>query len=194
MVYCDTTPLASGLGNITNPPAFVNPAAGDYHLQANSPCINSGNNAYVTLATDLGGNPRITGGTVDQGAYEYQTPASVISYAWLQNNSLPTDGSADYTDPDGDGLNNWQEWKTGTDPNNAASVLKLNSPTGGGTGGIAVTWQSVANIEYLLQRGTNLPGPFSTIQSNLLGQTSTTSYTDTTATNRGPYFYRIDVQ
>jgi hypothetical protein len=39
-------------------------------LQANSPCINAGNNGYVVSATDLDGNPRIVGGTVDVGAYE----------------------------------------------------------------------------------------------------------------------------
>jgi hypothetical protein len=82
--YCDTTPLPSGTGNITNNPAFVNLAGGDYHLQSNSPCINSGNNIYIASAIDFDGNPRIQGGTVDMGAYEYQTPTSIISYAWLQ--------------------------------------------------------------------------------------------------------------
>ena len=43
--FCCTTPLpTSSPGSITNDPAFINAAAGDYHLQSNSPCINSGNN------------------------------------------------------------------------------------------------------------------------------------------------------
>ena len=44
------------------------------------------------------------------------------SYAWLQQFGLPTDGSLDMVDTDGDGLNNWQEWRCGADPTNASSV------------------------------------------------------------------------
>jgi len=71
--YCCTTPLpADGVGNITNAPLFVDDNNGDLHLQTNSPGINAGNNAYVATTTDLDGNPRIAGGTVDMGAYEFQ--------------------------------------------------------------------------------------------------------------------------
>jgi hypothetical protein len=71
IAYSCTTPSPGGTGNITNEPQFV--AASDYHLQPGSPCINAGNNAAATnLATDLDGNPRTVGGTVDMGAYEYQ--------------------------------------------------------------------------------------------------------------------------
>ena len=56
-------------------PLFVDAAKGDYRLAVNSQAINRGNNYYATaaeLTTDLAGNPRIVGGTVDIGAYEYQ--------------------------------------------------------------------------------------------------------------------------
>jgi hypothetical protein len=57
--YCCTTPLpGSGLGNFTNPPLFVNAAAGNLRLQASSPCINAGYNGAVRSAVDLDGNPR----------------------------------------------------------------------------------------------------------------------------------------
>ena len=189
--YC-CSPGAPGLMGITGDPLFVNRSAGDFHLQANSRCINSGNISYDSGTNDLDGNPRIIGGTVDIGAYEYQTPASMLSYSWAQQYGLPTDGSADNADADGDGMNNWQEWKSGTNPTNALSLLKINSVSNS-IASAKVTWQSVANVTYFLQRSTDLSA-FTSLHSNIVGQAGSTSYTDTTATDSGSYFYRVGVQ
>jgi hypothetical protein len=200
IVQSCTMPMpASGQGNITNAPGFLDLANGDYHLASDSPLINSGFNAVITNSTDLEGNPRIVGGTVDIGAYEYQLPTTVLSYAWARQYGIPTDGSADYADPDCDGMNNWQEFLGGTNPTNAASALAMTSAYPYNNNYLnwhwaIVKWQSVSTRTYYLLRSSDLGSGFTCIQSNIIGNAGTTIYIDTTATNGGPYFYRVGVQ
>jgi hypothetical protein len=195
--YCCTTPLpADGAGNIAGPPSFIDEALADLHLRADSPCINSGNNNYVSTATDLDGMPRVKGSTVDIGAYEYQNPSSSISYSWLQQYGLSTSGDADFEDPDGDGMNNWQEWVADTNPTNAASALRMvgASPT---NGEVVVTWQSVSTRNYSVERASQLLSSgksFSTLATNVPGVNGYTSYTDTNAAGSGQNFYRVSVR
>ena len=142
-------------------PLFVNLAAGNLRLRSNSPCINAGNNSYATNATDRDGNPRIAGGTVDIGAYEFQSPVSVISYAWLQQYGLlPANGSTDTADPHGDGVDNYREWIAGTNPTNRfSSPAQLTiTPSGVPPSGIILTWSTNA-VGFTLQSTTNLSSP-----------------------------------
>ena len=194
LLSCCTEPLPSGFGNFTNDPRFLNLAIGDFRLQSNSPCINAGNNLFVTNSTDLDGNPRIRGGTVDIGGYEFQSPASIISYQWLQYFGLPLDSSVALADADADGMNNWQEWIAGTNPTNNDSVLRLAVPNKY-PWGLEISWQSVGGKMYFIQRGTNLAeAAFTSIRSNIVGQAGSTFYTDTSARGSAPYFYRVGVQ
>jgi hypothetical protein len=193
--YCCTMPLpTNGFGNITNSPLFVDYTGGNLRLKSSSPCINAGLNDYAPSGMDLDGNPRIVNGTVDIGAYEYQGPGSVISYAWLQQYGLPTDGSADVADPDGDGLNNWQEWRCLTDPTNPLSALRLLSASSA-DGHVTVRWQSVAGVNYFLERSTNLSAspPFTPLARNIPGQSGTTTYRDTNAATVPRLFYRVGI-
>ncbi len=200
--YCCTAPLpTSGVGNITNAPLFIDYADGNLRLQSSSPCINAGNNGYLTNydeswglwftnQCDLDGRPRLVGASVDMGAYEFQPRISGLFIAWLEQFGLPTDGSADFVDFDLDGHNNWQEWVCGTCPTNAASALRLLSALPTGTN-VTVSWQSAAGINYFLERSDNLAEPFTLLATNIVGQAGTTTYSDTNATDPGPVFYRV---
>ncbi|HEY3267528.1 MAG TPA: right-handed parallel beta-helix repeat-containing protein [Armatimonadota bacterium] len=62
-------------GAISLDPLFVDRAGSDYRLQAGSPCIDAGNDAYIASTDrDYAGAPRIAGAHVDIGAYEYGSP------------------------------------------------------------------------------------------------------------------------
>jgi hypothetical protein len=192
--HCFTSPLPqAGIGNFDLDPLFINPT-NDFHLGSNSPCINAGVNSAVTTPTDVDGDPRIQRGTVDAGAYEFKSPGSLISYAWLDMYGLPTDGSADYADPDGDGMNNWQEWRCGTNPTNASSALRLLNPSFDGTN-ITVNWASVAGVTYFLQRSADTAASwqFVSIATNLPGQSGITAFADTNAPLGGASVYRVGV-
>jgi hypothetical protein len=194
--YCCTTPQpTNGFANITFPPVFVDTNGwANLRLESNSPCINAGNNEYAVCDADLEANPRIRGGTVDIGAYEFQSPTSLISYGWLQQYSLASDGSADFTDPDGDGLNNWEEWRCGTDPTNALSALSMLMPVRGVTN-LTLSWQSVAGVNYFLERATDLNASpaFTPLATIIPGRPGITSFTDNNAFGSGPFFYRVGV-
>ncbi len=67
-------------GNIDANPLFVDPANGHYHLQADSPCIDTGTDTGAP-STDIEGTPRPKGSGYDMGAYEAYLPVTLIPYA-----------------------------------------------------------------------------------------------------------------
>jgi len=66
----------TGTGNISGDPKFV-PAANDYHLQSDSPCIDTGTSTGAP-SIDLDGITRPQGAGVDMGAYE--VPEVITTY------------------------------------------------------------------------------------------------------------------
>jgi hypothetical protein len=194
--YCCTTPLpAEGVGNISADPLFVDRANGNLRLQPNSPCIGAGLNDSAPGFTDLDGNHRIVDGRVDMGAYEFQTADWPPFISWLQQHGLRTDGSDNYTDPDGDRLNNWQEWRCGTVPTSALSVLRLFSPAPQAAH-VTLRWQSVAGRSYFLDCCTNLtwPSRFVSVATNVPGQAGTTTFTHTNGATARVRVYRVGIR
>ncbi len=100
VAYCDieTTDCPADQGSFSADPAFVQPGAwtdsgtvwvsGDYHLTADSPCVDAGDPDYDAdpNATDLGGGPRLAGEATDIGAYELQGAAPVYRFWSIQTN------------------------------------------------------------------------------------------------------------
>jgi hypothetical protein len=73
--HCCTTPDPGGAGNITQDPEFVDRTNGNFHLASSSPCIDAGiTQPWMIGAQDLDGAQRVSGTSVDIGAYE--TPAA----------------------------------------------------------------------------------------------------------------------
>ncbi|MGD9874689.1 MAG: right-handed parallel beta-helix repeat-containing protein [Kiritimatiellia bacterium] len=71
--HCSSTEtLLPGTNNLTGDPLFANPVTNDYRIRYGSVALNTGTNqAWMASATDLYGNPRITGTCVDMGAHEF---------------------------------------------------------------------------------------------------------------------------
>jgi len=153
--HCCTTPTNyMAADNFTNAPLFVDRTSGNFRLQTNSPCINTGDVAGVIGTTDLDGRPRIVGGVVDVGVYEFQGAGMGEFIRWLQQYGLPTDGSADYADsdiPTGDGLNNWKEWMADTSPLDGNDYLHITNFTRSGTYN-TLWWSSKSTRLYQVQR------------------------------------------
>jgi hypothetical protein len=91
-------------GNLFMNPLLVDTANGDYHLSFGSPCIDAGNNYYVTTTTDYDGDQRVFDGNgdnnsvVDIGPYEYQfTQAAFDAGIISLSTSSPCSGTQNVT-------------------------------------------------------------------------------------------------
>ncbi|MBW2059143.1 MAG: DUF1565 domain-containing protein [Deltaproteobacteria bacterium] len=72
VAYSDIQGGYSGLGNIDADPGFLDPENGDFHLAAESVCIDVGDPEAPSLPeTDFEGDPRIVGDMPDMGVDEF---------------------------------------------------------------------------------------------------------------------------
>lgn len=103
-------------------------------------------------------------------------------------NNILAQGEAD---ADGDSANNWHEFKAGTNPNDANSLLKARSAKGAGQSA-SIQWPSVLNKQYVVERAASLYSPVWTPVSTNTGTGWTLEYQDPAP--GGAQFYRVRVQ
>jgi hypothetical protein len=99
--HCCTAPDPGGPGNIISNPQFVDGTNNDFHLAPASPCIDAGIvQSWMIGAHDLDGNPRVSGLSVDIGAYEKPaaTPQELVQGLIAEVNALVSEGSLSHGD------------------------------------------------------------------------------------------------
>jgi len=115
----------AGIGNLSVNPRFVDPNNGDYHLAADSLCIDAG-----APWSDYSREPMPNGNRVNLGAYGNTLEATVttdvdgdgISDAWQRHYwpdydpNFPNPDCGPNGNPDGDSFSNWSEYVSGYDP------------------------------------------------------------------------------
>ncbi len=120
--YCLIEGAASTLNNLNGTlgadyPKFVNPAnpvnsstppsaSADLRVFINSPVLNVGNNGSNTSLLDRAGRPRVQDTTIDLGAFE----GGYVTFGLLHPTLNPTE------DSNGNGISNFVEYASGTDP------------------------------------------------------------------------------
>lgn len=182
--HCCSSQVLPGTNNVAADPLFANTAAGDYHLQSGSPCIDTGTN--IDLAADLDGIPRPLDGNndgvaiADMGCYEFVHPEADSDKDGLRDtNELA--GVTDPTDPDcdADGANDGNEQVAGTDPWDEESVFEVLNPEPEEDGNVVVRWSSEPARTYTLSRSTNLLAGFSILAADIPATPPENAYTDT---------------
>lgn len=156
IAYSDIQGGYSGLGelseSIDQDPLFLDPDNGDFHLQAGSPCIDTGTDDVPSLpSTDFEGDPRVVGTMPDMGVDEF-VPAEddgLASFALYANKKVRLRGIADSR---GDvGSNKWitiARWHSGTIEGNLCAVEGIRV-----TGSITIDGDVITNGKVRVGRG-----------------------------------------
>jgi hypothetical protein len=148
------------------------------------------------------GTVRLDGVSVGSVAFALSDPMSAdgIPLWWLKlyfdipDPQANGESALGEVDSDGDGMVNYAEYRAGTEPTNAASVLKADVELRSGTPAPVVRWGSVAGRSYSLLSADAVGQVFTVRQSGISANVPTNAFTDTAATNAVRRFYRVLVE
>lgn len=86
-------------------------------------------------------------GTAQVAVQVLETSEDGLPVAWQTNYWPANNGGGSTADPDGDGVDNFTEWLTGTDPTDSHSYLRLAIAAANGSY-IILAWPSTSNLSY----------------------------------------------
>jgi len=118
------------------------------------------------------------------------TDTDQMNDAWEQQHfgGLSRDGSGDF---DNDGMSDLDEYRAGTDPTDAASLLKVTLVKEGGAH-YSVEWPTVPGRRYLLQYKDDLNNPvWNNLFDPYIANSQHSSYYDETSNAAATRYYRL---
>ncbi len=129
-------------------------------------------NTFITLANELNHGWDKTKNQTQWDFFLAQTPVmdddeDGIPDPWEFLHGLDADSDDSAADPDGDGANNLDEYRAGTDPQNPGSVFKGEPGADTSPGKILLQWSSVTGKTYSILSATNPGSTFSPVTSGL---------------------------
>jgi len=204
----DLTSKVGSLKILIEPPSAITAGAG-WRLGAETTWRTSGyskgslspGNYTLEFPTVSGFQPPVvasaivTSGQVNTYTFTYAPRLPALESWRLAHFGITTNtgNAADTEDPDHDGQPNLSEYAAGTDPNNAADVLKIHTAQRSGTD-FTLTASGKTGRIYALQRRSDLAtGTWTSVASQgPLGADTPISLTDRSAP-AGNAFYRIQV-
>lgn len=116
------------------------------------------------------------GRLLSNGPYDLQLDGGEISYdAWATGIAWNGAAADSASDPDGDGLTNFQEYLAGTDPLVPNSILRVNRAEAVAEG-LQLTWGSTTGRVYAVEMTPSLIKPFVAIASGIAAEPPENNY------------------
>ena len=113
---------------------------------------------------------------------------------WWETDHFASLGVNPTADPDGDGMNNHQEYLAGTLPNNSGSRLAITQAGLVPGGDFTLSFPSVAGVSYRIETSATLaPNSWSPLGPDLTGTGGPLQATDARANKPAKRFYRVRV-